>query len=120
MATGCFSRASTASPNPLPSVSFCQLVLMSRGGIAVDDTRRSPEWDDHPGIQQLGVGAFAGVPLLTPDGLTLGSLCVVEHEPRHWTPDDVATLLDLAAHAMGEINLRLAAVEGTERVEAIG
>ena len=111
--------AAQSADRPL-SVSFCHMVLMSRGGIAVADTRGSPEWAEQPGIQQLGVGALAGVPLLTPDGLTLGSLCVVEHRPRHWTPDDLATLQDLAAHAMGEINLRLAAVEGTERVEAIG
>jgi signal transduction histidine kinase/CheY-like chemotaxis protein len=97
-----------AAGNPPISLAFSEPVLNSRGGIAVEDAG------------QPGIGGFAGVPLLTSDGASIGSLCVIEHDPRRWTPDDLATLRDLAAHAMGEINLRLAAVEGTERVEAIG
>jgi two-component system cell cycle sensor histidine kinase/response regulator CckA len=109
-----------AAGNPPISLAFSESVLLSRGGIAVDDTRASSHWADDPGIRQLGIGGFAGVPLLTPDGAIIGSLCVIEHGPRRWTPDDLDSLRDIAAHAMGEINLRLAAVEGTERVEAIG
>ncbi|MFL5515034.1 MAG: histidine kinase dimerization/phospho-acceptor domain-containing protein, partial [Gemmatimonadales bacterium] len=97
-----------ATANPPISLAFSASVLASQGGIVVEDAR------------QLGVGGFAGVPLLASDGESIGSLCVIEHGPRRWTPDNLATLRDIAAHAMGEINLRLAAVEGTERVEAIG
>jgi signal transduction histidine kinase/ActR/RegA family two-component response regulator len=109
-----------AAGTPPISLAFSEAVLLSRGGIVVDDTRASSHWADDPGIRQLGIGGFAGVPLLTSDGAIIGSLCVIEHGPRRWTPDDLDSLRDIAAHAMGEINLRLAAIEGTERVEAIG
>jgi signal transduction histidine kinase/ActR/RegA family two-component response regulator len=114
------TEPSPAAGNPPISLVFTESVLMSHGGTVVEDTRASSQSADDPGIRRLGVGAFAGVPLLTPDGAVVGSLCVIEHGPRQWTPDDLDSLRDIAAHAMGEINLRLAAVEGTERVEAIG
>jgi signal transduction histidine kinase/ActR/RegA family two-component response regulator len=108
-----------AGSSPI-SLGFSGSVLNSRGGIAVEDARASAQWADDPGIRQLEIGGFAGVPLLASEAASIGSLCVIDHRPRRWTPDHLASLRDLAAHAMGEINLRLAAVEGTERVEAVG
>ena len=113
------AEPSAAGNSPI-SLAFSESVLTSRGGVAVEDTRASSQWADDPGIRRLGAGGFAGVPLLTPDGVAVGSLCVIAHGPRRWTPEDLASLRDIAAHAMGEVNLRLAAVEGTERAEAIG
>jgi two-component system, cell cycle sensor histidine kinase and response regulator CckA len=114
------AEPATAGGDPPLDLAFCESVLTSHAGVTVEDTRAPSPWAEDPSIRELGVGAFAGVPLLTPEGLTIGSLCVIEYGPRRWTADDLASLRDIAAHAMGEINLRLAAVEGTERVEAIG
>ena len=52
-----------------------------------------------------------GVPLRDPDGMTLGSLCAIDHQPRRWDDRDLQTLLDLAAtitvELEDEINLPL-------------
>ncbi len=116
---GLTQPSATAGDPPL-DLSFCEPVAVSRAGVAVEDTRASSELVDHAGIRRLGVGSFAGVALLTPDGLALGSLCVMEAGPRRWTSDDLASLGDLAAHAMGELDQRLAAREEMERADAIG
>jgi CheY-like chemotaxis protein len=109
----------TASDPPF-DLSFCQAVVASRAGYLVEDTGASAEWADHAGIRRLGVGSFAGVPLLTPTGQALGSLCVMEPAARRWTADDLIMLRDLAAHAMEELNLRLAGRTEIARAEGIG
>ena len=51
---------------------------------------------DHPAAADLGVRAYAGVPLALPDAPVLGSFCVADTVPRTWSEEDVALLHDLA------------------------
>jgi CheY-like chemotaxis protein len=111
--------AATADDPPL-DLSFCQAVVASHAGYLVEDTQASAEWADHAGIRRLGVGSFAGVPLLTPAGQVFGSLCVMQAAARRWTADDLSILRDLAAHAVEALNLRLAGRTEIERAEGIG
>ena len=48
--------------------------------------------------------AYAGVPLVDDDGQTLGSFCVIDHEPRHWRAEDVDTLYDFAGAVMDRVS----------------
>jgi GAF domain-containing protein len=52
---------------------------------------------------------YAGVPLITPDGHNLGSFAIIDWKPRTFGPQDVASLEDLAAIVLHEMELRLAA-----------
>jgi len=56
--------------------------------------------------RDLGVIAYLGVPLITPEGQALGSLCVIDHEPRIWTKDEISLVTDIAAAVITEITLR--------------
>jgi EAL domain-containing protein (putative c-di-GMP-specific phosphodiesterase class I)/GGDEF domain-containing protein len=67
------------------------------------------EKDDHYADSTLGnagIRFYAGAPLLTPDGHGLGALCVLGAEPRTITDDEMATLTDLAAMVMDQIELQ--------------
>jgi PAS domain S-box-containing protein len=58
----------------------------------------------------FGLRFYAGVPLRTADGHNLGTLCVIDKEPREqFSEEEVARLKDLAALVMDEMELRLAA-----------
>ena len=57
----------------------------------------------------MGMRFYAGVPLTTKDGHNLGTLCVLDQQPREVTEDEVATLSDLASLVMDELELRLSA-----------
>jgi GAF domain-containing protein len=63
---------------------------------------------DNMAIQDLGAIAFAGVPLTDSDGLVLGTLAVIDQEPRAWTPSEVALLTDLGEICSSELRLRIA------------
>ncbi len=53
-----------------------------------------------------GVRFYAGAPLVTCDGYTLGSMCVLDTEPRVDSPEYENALRDLAAMVMAQIELQ--------------
>lgn len=67
----------------------------------------------------FGLRFYAGVPLTTRDGHNLGTLCVIDREPRHVTEDEIACLSDLAGLVMNELELRLEARRTIERSEIL-
>ena len=98
---------SDARETPL-SHSFCQHVVASNAPLVIEDARAHPLVSANLAIPDLGAIAYAGVPLTTAEGHTLGSFCVIDIAPRRWTADELATLGDLAAAAITEIALRTA------------
>ncbi len=90
------------------SHSFCRHVVKSRRPLVVSDAREHPLLCDNPAIRDLGVIAYAGAPLITPDGHVLGTLCAIDHQPRHWTPEQVEILCNLAGSVLTEIQLHAA------------
>ncbi|MGV3708235.1 MAG: HD domain-containing phosphohydrolase [Gemmatimonas sp.] len=93
------------------SHSFCQHVVTSGEPLIVNDANVHPTVADNLAIRDIGVQAYAGIPLKLTDGRTLGSFCAIDIVPRQWTPDDLQTLSDLAAIACLEIEARVRAQE---------
>ena len=56
---------------------------------------------------ELGLRFYLGVPLTTSDGFNLGTLNVIDFEPREVTAHEVETLTDLAAIVVDELEVRL-------------
>src|SRR5829696_454773 len=86
--------------------SFCQHVVIRGEALVIEDAASDPVVCDNLAIRDLGVVAYLGVPLTTPEGHILGSLCAIDSKPRKWTHDDLLTLQDIAHAVMGEISLR--------------
>lgn len=96
----------SARETPL-SHSFCQHVVASGEPLVVEDARRHPQVHDNLAIRDLEVVAYLGMPIFTPDGHAVATLCAIDHQPRRWTEDDLDTMSQLAEIAMTEIALRL-------------
>jgi GAF domain-containing protein len=117
-ATGLAEPWATVRGTPL-SHSFCKHVVVSGAPLVVSDAARHPVVRANPAITELGVKAYAGMPLVDGDGHTLGSLCAIDHVPRTWTDDDLEVLRDLAAACSSELQLRSAAARAdVARAEA--
>ncbi|WP_284349258.1 GAF domain-containing protein [Roseisolibacter agri] len=111
------------------SRSYCQHVVGDGAPLLIDDAPTHPRVRDNAATRDAGIGAYLGVPLRTPDAQLLGSLCVVDFEPRAWSAADLLVLDDLAAVASLEIALRAAgraasdeashAVDRTERLQRL-
>lgn len=95
---------------------FCPYVLRTGKPVIIPDTTADPEHAGNPATRQGGVRFYAGVPLLTSDGYTLGTLCVLDRAAR---PDGLASgqveaLRALARQVMGQLELRRAVRERDE------
>ena len=95
----------TQRETPL-SHSFCQHVVAGREPVIVSDARKDERLLDNLAIRDLGVIAYLGVPLITREGHAIGTLCVIDNEPRIWTNDEISLVNDVAAAVVTEITLR--------------
>jgi serine/threonine protein kinase len=87
---------------------LCASAILHDGPWVIEDARTDPRALANPLVaSEFGLQFYAGVPLHTRDGFNLGTLCVLDVEPRVITPEEVATLHDLAAMVMSELELRL-------------
>jgi two-component sensor histidine kinase len=64
---------------------------------------------------EFGLRFYAGVPLRTHDGYNLGTLCVIDTEPREVTQAEIDDLTDLAAMVMDQLELRISARQAIAR-----
>jgi formate hydrogenlyase transcriptional activator len=113
-----FFKSFVGVPEPWASLrqtplthSFCKHAVASGEPFVVSDAREDPLVRDNLAVSELGVIAYAGVPLTTSEGFTLGSFCVVDHQPRKWQEQEIEVLKSLAASAMNEIGTRRLAEE---------
>ena len=108
-----FFKSSVGLPEPWASLretplthSFCKHAVASGEPFVVSDARQDPIVRDNLGVSELGIIAYAGVPLTSTEGFTLGSFCVMDAKPREWTEEDIEVLKTLAASAITEIGAR--------------
>jgi PAS domain S-box-containing protein len=90
------------------SHSFCRHVVEKAEPLIVADAREHPLVRDNPAVPDLGVVAYAGIPLILSTGEVLGSFCVIDVKPRDWTEQEIAALKDIAGAVVSEIELRQA------------
>ncbi|OHV36572.1 MULTISPECIES: PP2C family protein-serine/threonine phosphatase [Pseudofrankia] len=88
------------------SESFCQYVIDSGAELIVTDAAVDPRTRDNPSVASMGIGAWIGFPVRSPDGLILGTLCAVDRRSRQWSDRDILTISGLAKAASSEVELR--------------
>ncbi|MCC3268239.1 protein kinase [Arthrobacter gengyunqii] len=87
---------------------LCASAILQDEAWVVPDARVDPRTLTNPLVAgEFGLQFYAGVPLHTRDGYNLGTLCVLDREPREFTRDEVRTLEDLAAIIMNDLEMRL-------------
>lgn len=89
-------------------VSFCAHAISQAEVMVVPDARRDGRFHDNPLVTgSAGVRFYAGVPLLSVDGLPLGALCIIDRQPHEdFSGDDRERLRELARMAADRLELR--------------
>jgi GAF domain-containing protein len=88
-------------------VSICTHAIQQDDLFIVPDARQDPRFRDNPlVVGEPRVRFYAGAPLINEDGFALGTLCVVDREPRELDEDQKNALLSLRRLALAQMELR--------------
>ncbi len=94
---------------------LCASAILQYEPWIVTDAKVDPRALANPLVaEDFGLRFYAGMPLTTPDGHNLGTICVIDKEPREVTPAEHEILRDLASIVMDQLGLRLSSLEALE------
>jgi PAS domain S-box-containing protein len=103
----CLSAHGLAMERADRKVSFCARAIQQGDVMVVPDAREDARFADNPFVTgEPHIRFYAGAPLTAPNGYRLGTLCLIDDEPRSFSEADRETLNDLAGVVMDELNLR--------------
>ena len=89
-------------------IAICDHTIRSSEMLIVEDATADPRFAETPLVTgALGLRFYAGVPLLSPDELPVGALCVVDREPRTLNEQQRTALCVLARQVTGRMKLRV-------------
>ncbi|MGJ8688046.1 MAG: PAS domain S-box protein [Gammaproteobacteria bacterium] len=94
---------------------FCRETIKSFSLLEVQDAKSDGRFRDNPLVTDSpNIRFYAGVPLTTPEGLNVGTLCVFDQQPRKLTELQIAALEALAHNVVVQFELRRALMESEE------
>lgn len=102
------------------ATSFCEHAIARRDMLEIADTLADPFWRDNIYVEALGARFFAGMPVILTNGDVVGSICVLDREPRVLSDAARKTLINLAVVTARLIELRHALSESNRQARVLG
>jgi phosphoserine phosphatase RsbU/P len=85
---------------------FCTHTIKTPNTMVVEDAREDDRFNTNPLVLgQPNIRFYAGQPLQGPGGWNIGTLCLIDQQPRRFSPEQEQILRDLAAIVQREINV---------------
>ncbi len=101
------AREGLATRQTPRSQAFCHYTIRQDSVLEVPDAHLDERFMNNPLVTgEPNMRYYCGVPLTTPQGYRLGSLCVIDHQPRRLDPAQLEALRTLAREVMARLELR--------------
>ena len=98
--------------------SFCDVAIEGKDVLTVADSRSDRRFAQLPMVvSDPRIRFYAGAPLVDPSGLAIGTLCVMDRDPRQLSHDQLVALQILARQVMTKLELRRNLAEAARSVE---
>lgn len=90
-------------------VAFCaHAICQPQEVLIVPDARKDKRFNDNPlVISEPNVTFYIGVPLVTPDGFAIGTLCAIDNKPRNISLEQIQSLQALSLQVISQLEERI-------------
>ena len=86
--------------------------------LVVDDVTKDSRFSENSFLLEKGIRFYAGAPLRTTSGFVVGSLCMIDTEPRTFSEEDEKTLQAMADDLMVKVEAECESRRGEEVTDA--
>lgn len=101
------SKVGLSASETSREVSFCAHAILSERPMIIQDALKDERFVNNPLVTCApNIRFYAGVPLITPSGQAIGTLCVIDQVPRELTPKQRTTLEALARQVVIQLELK--------------
>ncbi|HTD86242.1 MAG TPA: PAS domain-containing protein, partial [Candidatus Binatia bacterium] len=89
------------------SESFCTHTVLQDKPLVIRDLFKDERFERIPFLKdEPKVRCYAGVPLISPDGFAIGTLCVFDHKKRRFSAEQLEMLAVVAQQVMAQLEVR--------------
>jgi PAS domain S-box-containing protein len=100
--------------------SLCALAVLDTHVTVFEDALKEPCLIANPNVAgDFGLRFYAGAPLTTNDGFLIGTLCIIDKQPRTFSKIEEKILQGLATAIMDQVELRLSALEEIDKQQLV-
>jgi PAS domain S-box-containing protein len=88
-------------------IAFCAHTILGQDVLVVPDALQDSRFADNPLVLEgPRIRFYAGAPLIMPNGQCIGSLAVIDQQPKHLDPGQCEALLAIAHQVVAQLELR--------------
>jgi CheY-like chemotaxis protein len=85
---------------------ICTHAILEEDVMVVEDITADHRFKNNDTLNSLGIRSYAGASMTTPDGHTIGALCLIDYEPQSYTDEQTEELMMFADEAVEQLELR--------------
>ncbi|WP_245814775.1 GAF domain-containing protein [Cystobacter ferrugineus] len=102
------SRVGLEAQETPRDIAFCTHAILGERPFVVEDARHDERFHDNPLVTgELHLRFYAGVPIKGVGGHNLGTLCVIDQQPRQLTAEQAEMLVAIGRQVEAQLRLRL-------------
>lgn len=104
-----------ADPDPRSApleTGYCPHVIARGMALVLEDVCDYPRFAGNDVVDRMNVRSYLGAPLIDRTGVALGTLCVIDTEPRPWGRDGLHAIKTLASEGVQLIHQREQDIQG--------